>query len=317
MPCTIWTQTETTKKDQATHVARPEIAVEDIQNSDDSVQFYTGLPDFDTFKALFETLCEYGMDEIESDQRMKLRLVDQFLLVLMRLRLGLLVKDLAYRFKLSSSSVSRIFFRWIIFMRQCLSSIVFLPELKILQQRIPSCFLNFSDTRIVLDCTEIFIQTPSSLENKSQTFSNYKSHNTFKSLIGISMTGAVCLVSKLWGGSTSDVHITRNCGLLEALQPGDAVMVDKGFVHLKADFERKCVKLYCPPFKTKSQFTKEEVEITRRIASARIHVERKMEQIKNFRILQGIMPLALAPIANDIFFVCAALTNVLPPLVSQ
>lgn len=171
LPCTIWTQTETNKKDQATHVARSENAVEDIQNSDDSVQFYTGLPDFDTFKALFETLCEYGMDEIESDQRMELRLVDQFLLVLMRLRLGLLVKDLAYRFKLSSSSVSRIFFRWIIFMRQCLSSIVFLPELKILQQRIPSCFLNFSD--------------------------NYKSHNTFKSFIGISMTGAVCLVSKL------------------------------------------------------------------------------------------------------------------------
>lgn len=60
LPCTIWTQTETTKKDQATHVARPEIAVEDIQNSDESVQFYTGLPDFDTFKALFGTLCEYG-----------------------------------------------------------------------------------------------------------------------------------------------------------------------------------------------------------------------------------------------------------------
>uniref|UniRef100_A0A8W8JBC8 Uncharacterized protein n=1 Tax=Magallana gigas TaxID=29159 RepID=A0A8W8JBC8_MAGGI len=36
LPCTIWTQTETTKKDQATHVARPEIAVEDIQNSDES-----------------------------------------------------------------------------------------------------------------------------------------------------------------------------------------------------------------------------------------------------------------------------------------
>lgn len=84
MPCTIWTQTETTKKDQAIHVARPEIAVEDIQNLDKSVQFYTGLPDFDTFKALFETLCEYCMDEIESDQRTKLRLVDQFLFVLIK-----------------------------------------------------------------------------------------------------------------------------------------------------------------------------------------------------------------------------------------
>ena len=35
------------------------------------------------------------MDDMESDQRMKLRLVDQFLLVIMRLLLGLLVTDLA------------------------------------------------------------------------------------------------------------------------------------------------------------------------------------------------------------------------------
>lgn len=59
------------------------------------------------------------------------------------------------------------------------------------------------------------------------------------------MTGAVCLASKRWGSSTSDVYITKNCGLLEVLQPGDAVMVDKEFVHLKADFERSSVKLYC------------------------------------------------------------------------
>ena len=73
-------------------------------------------------------------------------------------------------------------------------------------------------------------------------------------------------------------------------------MVDKGFIHLKSELAKKQVKLYCPPFKTKEQFTKEEVELTRRIASARIHVERKMEQIKNFRILQGVLPLALSPL---------------------
>jgi hypothetical protein len=46
----------------------------------------------------------------------KLRLVDEFLMVLMRLRLGLLVKDLEYRFKIAASSVSRIFNKWITFM---------------------------------------------------------------------------------------------------------------------------------------------------------------------------------------------------------
>jgi hypothetical protein len=99
------------------------------------------------------------------------------------------------------------------------------------------------------------------------------------------------------------------------LDSGDAVMVDKGFIHLKSDLSKKGVKLYCPPFKTKEQCTKEEVECTRRIASARIHVERKMEQIKNFRILQGTLPLALSPVADAIFFICSAMTNLLPPLV--
>jgi len=184
-----------------------------------------------------------------------------------------------------------------------------------LQKQTPSCFKNFKDTRIILDCTEIFIQTPSSLENKSVTYSNYKSHNTFKVLIGISVTGAVVFVSKLWGGSASDVKITRDSSLLAMLDKGDAVMVDKGFIHLKSDFEKIGVKLYCPPFKTKEQFSKEEVELTRRIASARIHVERKMEQIKNFRILQGVLPIALSKISNELVFVCSALTNLMPSLV--
>ena len=176
----------------------------------------------------------------------------------------------------------------------------------------PKCFENFKDTRIILDCTEIFVQTPSSLHTQSQTYSHYKGHNTFKALVGIDKVGAV---SRLWGGSVSDTQITRESGLYDLLEEGDAVMVDKGFINIKDDLHQKGVKLYCPPFLTKSQFSKKEVEMTRRIASARIHVERKMEQIKNFRILQGVLPLSLCDISDEIFFICAALTDLLPALV--
>ena len=69
--------------------------------------------------------------------------------------------------------------------------------------------------------------------------------------------------------------------------------------------------------KPNANLQKKKYKNTRRIASARIHMERKMEQIKKFRLLQGIIPLTLAPIANELFFVCAALTNLLPPLVNQ
>jgi len=168
---------------------------------------------------------------------------------MMRLRLGLLVKDLEYRFKISGSAVS-----WIGFMYQYLQSLVFLPSLSMLQKQTPSCFKNFKDTRIILDCTEIFIQTPSSLENKSVTYSNYKSHNKFKVLIGISVTGALVFVSKLWGGSASDVKITRDSSLLAMLDKGDAVMVDKGFIHLKSDFEKKVLNCIVPLSKLRNNF---------------------------------------------------------------
>ena len=96
------------------------------------------------------------------------------------------------------------------------------------------------------------------------------------------MSGAVVFLSELYGGSASDVEMTRKSGLYEMLNKKDAVMVDKGFANMKTDLSGKGVKVYCPTCKTKTQFSKEEVEFTRRIASARIHVERKMEQIKNF-----------------------------------
>ena len=47
----------------------------------------------------------------------------------------------------------------------------------------------------------------------------------------------------------------------------------------------------------------------------RIHVERKMEQIQNFRILQGIIPATEWHNADNFVLICAALTNLEPPLV--
>ena len=39
---------------------------------------------------------------------------------------------------------------------------------------LPSCFLNFSNCRIILDCTQIQCEVPSNMEFQSATFSHYK-----------------------------------------------------------------------------------------------------------------------------------------------
>ena len=72
-----------------------------------------------------------------------------------------------------------------------------------------------------------------------------------------------------------------------------------------------------PPFlKGKQQLDAAELVETRTIASLRIHVERAMERIKNYHIFDRTILSSLTDVAEQMFFVCAVLTNFLPPLCS-
>ena len=76
----------------------------------------------------------------------------------------------------------------------------------------------------MIDCFEVFIERPSNLLARAQTFSSYKHHNTMRVLIGITPQGSISFVLEVWGGRTSDKYLTENCGFLEFLVPGDMVM---------------------------------------------------------------------------------------------
>ena len=58
----------------------------------------------------------------------KLRLEQELLLVMMRLRVGLMVHDLAFRFKILTSTVSSIFSTWIRLMRLELAHLIIWPS---------------------------------------------------------------------------------------------------------------------------------------------------------------------------------------------
>ncbi|KAL5010804.1 hypothetical protein ScPMuIL_013109 [Solemya velum] len=302
--------------DVGVQVEMPTLTFEDISNSDSKVLFFTGIPDAGTFKCLFNEL-EKGMIKDNDSGRPKvLRLVDEFLLVLMRLRLGLLLEDLSYRFKISKSTCSLIFNRWIEYLDVNLQCLVKWPSRKNIDDTMPERFRKkYSHCRVIIDCTEIRTETPHSLHNKSLVFSDYKSHMTYKSLIGISPAGIVTFVSDLYAGSTSDKQITKLSGLVDLCEEGDGIMVDKGF--LISDYTTpRGIDLIIPPFvRDKKQFLPHEVELTRDIANLRIHVEREMERIKNFRILQAIIPISMASQSSKIWKLCVRLTNLLPPLV--
>uniref|UniRef100_A0A224Z9Z9 THAP domain containing, apoptosis associated protein 2 family protein n=1 Tax=Rhipicephalus zambeziensis TaxID=60191 RepID=A0A224Z9Z9_9ACAR len=178
----------------------------------------------------------------------------------------------------------------------------------------PLAFSDFPNTRVVLDCTEIRIQKSSKLKAQRQTFSAYKHFNTFKALVGVTPDGYICFVPELWGGHVSDTEIVQKSNLLDHLQPGDGVMVDKGF-RLDTIFP-PTIKVYIPPFKMGSQLSAGDVIATRKIAGARIHVERVIRRIKEFHFLDRPVPITMLDIASKIFRTCAFLCNLQQPIIS-
>ena len=124
---------------------------------------------------------------------------------------------------------------------------------------------------------------------QSETWSDYKYHNTWKLLVGVTPNGQVTFLSDLWGGRVSDKQITRESGVLDLLQVGDNVMVDHGFVI--SAIVPAGVTVNMPPFLAgRDQMTAAETEETMSIASVRIHVERAIGRIKTYHILDGTLP---------------------------
>ena len=312
-------------------------SVHHLKGSDKLTRFYTGLPTFVVFMSLFEYLqpkaarmriwrgekaeaerTASGAEHRVYHRERQLDLVDEFLAVLMRLRLGLLVEDVCQRFGVSPSYYSKIFTTWVVFLAKELCLMFPWSSADKVKLHTPPQFLKYPNTRVIVDCFELFIERPSSLKTNCQAFSHYKNHATFKALIGISPGGVVTYLSSLYTGRASDKFIVSHSGFLDLLEPNDNVMADKGF-DIKDLLLPHRVTLNIPPFlrQDRGQFTAQEVDETRSIASLRIHVERAIARVKSFHILNGILPITLTPVANQIVTVCTYLTNFSDPLLSE
>ena len=304
-------------------------------SNDRQVRFFTGIQKISVFNALHSVLKPFipkltywrGSNQVHSSKVRKgmktnfskITSRDQFLLVLMRLRLGLLTHDLAERFQVSEGTISSIFATWVRFLGKILHDalVVWLPKETILSN-MPSMFHSrHKKTRCIIDYTEIFIERPKSLDAQATTWSNYKKHNTFKFLIGISPTGYIMFVSDCYGGRATDQFICQDSGFYNNLEYGDEIMADRGFQIQEDLLHHYCTLSVPPGARVKSQMTKLECKKTKEIANLRIHVERAINRMKTFRILKNIFPLTLLPLADDIVRSCAAHCNIQPPLLKE
>lgn len=297
---------------------------EESLKDDSSVNFYTGLPNLKILKAIFDHVCITLPGERTS--QCKLTKFQEFMLVMLKLRLSSPIVDLAYRFDVSPATVSRLLLKWLTQMDIRLKSLIIWPEREDLQKTMPKCFqVSFGKkVAIIIDCFEIFLERPSNLQARASTWSNYKHRNTAKVLLGIVPQGAIAFVSETWGGRVSDKHLTEHSGILKKLLPGDIVLADRGF-DIAESVGMMQASLHIPAFtKGKNQLSPVEVEETRTIANVRIHVERVIGMVRQkYSILHSTIPIDFVtkragedvPLIDRIVRVCCALSNVCNPIV--
>lgn len=239
-------------------------------------------------------------------QGQSLQPIDEFFLFMVHLSVGLKQQDLAHRFNIHQSTVSRIITTWANFLYTILGSVRIWMSEEEVKAHLPNEFQDYPDTQVVIDCTELRCQTPSSLLLQSEVFSTYKSHCTFKGLIGMAPHGAITFVSSLYAGSVSDKELFKQSGIVSLLKHGMAIMVDKGFL---VDDCVPC-KVYRPAYLSKrEQMSADEVRETQSIARLRVHVERLIRRVKQHKLFDTVIPLSITGSINQLYTVACLLVN--------
>ena len=306
---------------------------ENILKTDKNVLFYTGIKSLSVFNKLYNYIVPYVRRKwrgprfsvttfkrnfSKSPKKMgpatKLPGKDEFLLMLMKVRLGLLQEDLANRFKVSGTQAGRIFATWVKAARKVMDSLVYVLDQGTVNATKPCRFNIHGSIHSIADGSEIFIQTPKNHDLQRMTWSQYKHHNTGKFLIVVAPNSFIQYISPIYAGSISDKELTKSCGYLDMMEPYSEIMVDKGF-NISDECTARRIHLCVPPGKKgQSQMLSKDIQKTHKVANMRILVEQVISQLKNFRMLSHEIPINMLVHMDDILQICAAIINMQNPI---
>lgn len=307
---------------------RLEFSIERFRDSDQDICFYTGFPTYKAFASAYKLLdigqegenikWPHNKGGAKRPDRFKVSLLNQFFLVMIRLRLGLFIQDLGHRFGISTTTVNRICTTWINYMYLKLGTINIWPSQDIIKETMPeSVKLKYPNLEWIIDAFEIQCERPSSLLLQSRSYSNYKSRNTLKGLLACTPAGHIGFISELYTGMISDKELVMRCGFLNQKHNQGAMwMADKGFV-IQDLVSHLGVTVNTPKFLGQDlQMPAGDVVHTQEVASQRIHIERAINKVKNFHIFDRPIPLSIWGSVNQMWAVCALLTHFQNPIIS-
>ena len=278
--------------------------------NDSQVNMYTEIS-----RKVFDCI-DCWLQPVASKQRASETLspTQKLLLVLMRLRHNHTQSDLACRFNVEQSSISRILNHWIPLLNAQFKRLIRWPQTCVGPSVAPYDLL--PNSVAIIDGTEIFIQRPSNLATQKSSYSDYKSHTTVKYLVAIdTFTGVFVFVSAGFSGNSSDRFTSEHSGLLEELKPGQRILADKGY-NARGLFAQKRCFLTIPSFLNGGTLAAQEARQSRSIASVRIRVENAIRRIKEYKIFtETLCNRTSKRIVDDMIVVVCALCNLKEKLI--
>ncbi|KAF0693239.1 Uncharacterized protein FWK35_00035034, partial [Aphis craccivora] len=185
---------------------------------------------------------------------------DTLLIMLMKVKLGLTYSALGTFFSVHRTTISRVFSECLLILSHRTNNLIFWPSKTTIVDTLPEVFKkHYPHCRCIIDCTEVKVEQPPTVQQRVCMYSRYKGGYTIKVLVAITPNGMVSFLSKAYGGRSSDSFITNDSGFLNKLEPGDQVLADKGFPGIKPGVEGQNSILVMPPMLHNGRFSEEEV----------------------------------------------------------
>ncbi|KAL7638790.1 UNVERIFIED_CONTAM: hypothetical protein RMT77_010324 [Armadillidium vulgare] len=266
--------------------------------------YYTGLINFQVFKFLM-----YSITESESDLKyarwsvVNVQLPEQMLITLMKLRCNFGFSDIAYRFRVSSSTVKNIIWTFV----DGLHNILYEREIEAKPLpyfinngiTLPQEFENFSNCRIILGYVEVEAEG-SRVNNASDL-----KQRVLRGLVGVSPFGDFVYASDLYPENVTYKEIVQKSGLLQKLDPGDLILSTESLgiedvLPVNVDLN--------VPLLSQNDVTMNEKKIMHDINIASRCLTRAVNKLRRYSILDRIL-FTYRMHASKIFQLCCALVN--------
>lgn len=290
----------------------PRYDVSVLRQSDELMHLHTGLKNYAQFQWLLQQVqsklaSSFPTGPIKTtnpEAPRKLTPDNELLLTLMKLKLNLSHRFLAHLFGLGTSVVPQILSTWLPLLSQELQPLIYWPSHEELHLYYPACFKNYEHIRAIIDCIEVpLAKDPQNQEQRSARL-----------LVACTPAGTVAFVSKTTEANMSDEELARMSGFGDLLEREDVLLGRRGF-DIQELLLDKGAYLVTPSFlSSNTQLPEVDNRREKQVASARIHVERVMDRMKEFDIMKCELPADMLDVLDHVVVVVAALVNLQPPL---